>query len=242
MAYVDPNVACAPWTTSDKLCCEGSGNSVDCDGTTTPLVFHWDEDDVIGAATNLLFKRSCFRWPGLCTRTVQPCICSDAVCVCGKREHAIELTSDYPIHSIEEVRTDEDGDGTLTVLDSAAYRLDESSRLVRIDGNPWPICWRTMEVDFTTGKEPPIEAQMAAAELACSLLKACKGEKCDLPAHVRSVSRRGVEYDVWDVVALLQAGMTGLPLVDHFLSVWGGPCRRSRMFDATRSPVAMRVS
>jgi hypothetical protein len=163
------------------------------------------------------------------------------VCVCGRREHAIELMADYPIHEVTEVRTDEDGDGTLTVLDSAAYRLDEHARLVRVDGLSWPLCWRTMEIDMVVGKEPPIEAQMAAAELACSLLKACNGEKCGLPAHVRSVTRRGVEHDVWDVVALLQAGMTGLPLVDHFLSVHGGPCRRSRMYDPLRDRQATRV-
>lgn len=239
MAYVDPTVACAPWTTPDKLCCEGSGDSVDCDGTATPLDFKWDEDQVIAAATNLLFKRTCYRFPGICTRTVIPCICAAVVCVCGKREHAIELTSDYPILGIGSVTIKAEGEPD-NVLPETAYRLDEHSRLVRIDGEPWPLCWRDVVVEYTTGREPPIEYQMAAAELACELLKACRGQKCSLPAHVRSVARRGVEHEVWDVVALLASGLTGNPVIDHVLSAHG-PCRRSRMFDPTRAHVATRV-
>lgn len=239
MAYVDPTVACQPWTTPDKLCCEGGGDSIDCDGAVTPLEFRWSEEQVIAAATNLLFKRTCFRYPGLCERTVIPCICSRPVCMCGRREHAIELTSDYPIHEITEVV--EVVDGVEAVLDASAYRLDEHRRLVRIDGQGWSKCWTDIKVSYTTGRMPPVELQMAAAELACELFKACRGTKCDLPPHVRSVTRRGVEHDIWDVVSLMSSGMTGLPMVDHALMVHGGPCRKSSMFDATRSSTAVRV-
>lgn len=242
MAYVDPNVACQPWTTPDRLCCEGGGDSIDCDGESTPLAYKWDEDDVIAAATNLLFQRTCFRFPGLCERTVIPCICGQSVgCVCGKLQPTIELTSDFPIHEVTEVVIKHD-DAPDETLDQNAYRLDENARLIRTDGERWPICFSDISVSYTTGRVPPIELEMAAAELACALLKACRGEKCGLPAHVRSVQRRGVDMEVWDVVALMQSGMTGLPMVDHALMVHGGPCKRSRMFDATRKLVETRVS
>lgn len=240
MAYADPTVACQPWTTPDKLCCEGGGDSVDCDGVAAPLVYQWSEEEVIAAATNLLFKRTCFRYPGLCERTVIPCLCEDPVCVCGRREHAIELTSDYPIHEVTLV--EETTAGGWTPVDPAVYRLDEHSRLVRTDGNRWAVCWNEIRVKYVTGRTPPIELQMAAAELACELFKACRGQKCSLPSHVRSVTRRGMEMEVWDVVALMASGMTGNPIIDHALSVHGGPCRKASMFDATRSHTAVRVS
>ncbi len=239
MPYVDPTVACQPWTTANKLCSTGSGDTIDCDGVVTPLDFNWSVADVIAAATNLLFRRTCYRYPGLCTRTVIPCICGHQNCVCGKLEPTIELTSDYPIHSISEVKVD-DGAGQYVLL-AANYRLDEHSRVVRIDGLDWPTCWTDVEITYVTGRLPPIELQMAAAELADELLKACNGGDCKLPSHVRSVTRRGVDMEVWDVVALLQSGLTGNPLIDHALSVHGGPCRRSQMFDATRSNVATRL-
>lgn len=239
MAYVDPTVACAPWTTPDKLCNTGAGDDIDCDGVVSPLVFKWSVLEIIAAATNLLFRRTCYRYPGLCTRTVIPCICDQTPCICGKLEPTIELTSDYPIHEIVSVVAD-DGAGPYTML-PAQYRLDEHSRLIRIDGLRWPTCWTDVTVTYTTGRVPPIELEMAAAALADELLKACNGKDCSLPSHVRSVTRRGVEMEVWDVVALLQSGMTGLPLVDHALSVHGGPCRKTSLFDATRVHPAIRV-
>lgn len=203
-------------------------------------MFKWGVPEVIAAATNLLFKRTCFRYPGICTRTVIPCICSQHVCVCGKLEPTIELTSDFPIHSIVSVVVD-DGAGPYTMLDTQ-YRLDENARLIRTDGLRWPTCWTDVTVTYTTGRVPPIELEMAAAELADELLKACNGgSDCKLPAHVRSVTRRGVESEVWDVVALMSSGLTGLPMVDHALSVHG-KCRKSVMFDATRSQTTTRVS
>jgi hypothetical protein len=215
-------------------------------------VFKWGVPEVIAAATNLLYKRTCFRYPGLCTRTVIACVCNQSPCGCSKRccnigssgqpEYPIDLTSDFPIHSITSIVIKRFGEPDET-LDPGAYRLDENDRVVRYDGNPWPTCWADILITYTTGRVPPIELEMAAAELADELLKACNGgSDCKLPAHVRSVTRRGVESEVWDVVALMSSGLTGLPMVDHALSVHGGPCRKSVMFDATRSHPTTRVS
>jgi hypothetical protein len=83
---------------------------------------------------------------------------------------------------------------------------------------------------------------MACAELVCELKKACNGDaSCKLPDHVRSVSRRGVEIEVYDAVQLLAQGLTGNPIIDHALTVYGR-CKQSKMFDPTRSHRNIRIS
>lgn len=239
MAYVDPTVACGPWTTVDKMCCAGDQEGVDCDGAPVSPAFSWTDDELLSAATNLLFRRTCYRYPGVCTRTIWPCLhcggCGCHPCGCGPY-HAIELTSDYPILDITEIKVNG------VVLDPVTYRLDENARIVRMDGEMWPTCNNLgvpdppgnsdeMTIEYTTGRMPPIELQIAAAELACELKKACSGSTdCKLPVHVKSVARRGVEYDVKDVISLISVGLTGNPIIDHALAIHGN-CRRARMFD-----------
>jgi len=68
---------CAPWIDTDDLCCEGAGpDVVACDGTASPLVYKWTDDDFVLAASNILFARTCFLYPGVCTDTAWPCICA----------------------------------------------------------------------------------------------------------------------------------------------------------------------
>ena len=250
MAYVDPKVACSPWITSDKLCCEGSGDVTDCGGESTPLQYAWSDDDLIQAASNLLFARTCFRYPGACEREVWPCLegcgCQDNPCGCGAY-YAIDLTSDYPILDVTSVEING------VALDGSLWRLDENARIVRTDGERWPFCNNLgltasvytddeVRVSYTTGRIPPVELQMACAELVCELKKACNGDaSCKLPDHVRSVSRRGVEIEVYDAVQLLAQGLTGNPIIDHALTVYGR-CKQSKMFDPTRSHRNIRIS
>lgn len=250
MAYVDPKVVCAPWITADKLCCEGSGDLVECDGATTPLTYEWTDDQLILAASNLLFARTCFRYPGVCTRTVWPCLCCSGCgnhpCGCGAY-YSINLTSDFPILGVTSITVNG------VAVDPSLYRIDENARVVRTDGEEWPTCnnlgllapiatGEEIRVQYTTGREVPIELQMACAELVCELKKACNGDpSCALPAHVRSVTRRGVETEVYDAVALLSQGLTGNPIIDHALTVHGN-CRQARMFDPTRVPRNVRIS
>ena len=250
MAYADPKVVCAPWITADKLCCEGSGDLVDCDGTTTPLQYEWSDDDLILAASNLLFARTCFRYPGICTRQVWPCVhCGcmvDHPCHCGPY-YAIELAADYPILGVTSVTING------VALDPSRYRLDEDARVVRTDGERWPTCnnlgitegvgySEELVIEYTTGRAVPVELQLACAELVCELKKACNGDpNCKLPSHVRNVTRRGVEIEVYDAVQLLAQGLTGNPLIDHALTVHGR-CGQARMFDPNRGPRNVRIS
>jgi hypothetical protein len=249
VAYVDPKVVCAPWITADQLCCEGGGDLVDCDGTTTPLQYKWTDDQLILAASNLLYARTCYRYPGVCTREVWPCLqCSCASCgPCGCGIYrAIELTSDDPILSIVSVEING------VVVPNTSYRLDEHARVVRTDGERWPSCNNLgltadpvghdeIRIEYTTGRPIPIELQMACAELVCELKKACNGDpSCKLPAHVRSVTRRGVEMEVYDAVALLSQGLTGNPIIDHALTVYGR-CGQARMSDITRNQRHVRT-
>jgi hypothetical protein len=249
MAYTDPRVACSPWITSDRLCCEGGNSTTDCDGVVTPLVYEWSDAELIQSASNMLFARTCFRYPGICSREVWPCIdcCScSGPCCCGAY-YAIELTSDYPILDVTSVTING------VVENPANYRLDENARIVRTDGEQWPTSnnlgltnYATgvdeIRVVYDTGRTPPMELQMACAELVCELKKACSGDpSCSLPSHVKSVTRRGVDYEVNDVVNLLAHGLTGNPIIDHALTLYGN-CPKSVMFDAAHYHRNVRIS
>lgn len=248
MPYVDPRVACQPWIDDSVLCCEAT-ETTDCDGVVTPLVYPWTDAELIQAATDLLFARTCYLYPGVCTRTIWPCVdcgCGCSPCGCGPY-YMVDLTSDYPILDVTEVRIDG------VVLNPANYRLEENARLVRTDGERWPSCnnlgltatpttsGAELQVDYEAGREPPQALKMAAAEMVCELKKACNGDNsCALPDHVRSVARRGTSYEVDSVFSLLESGLTGNPIIDHALSVYG-KCLRGRGIDPTRRPEQVRV-
>lgn len=218
---------CSPWTTPDKLCCEGDGDTTDCaTGDPVSLVYEWTDEDYILAASNILFARTCFLYPGVCEATVWPCIgctCKPHPCACCGTYSAITLPTSFDV--IEIVSVEEDG----VALDPSAYRVERRNILVRLDGNRWQRnsfalpgseCAETT-IEYTSGAEPPVELQMAAAELACELKKACNGQECALPGHVKSVTRRGVEFDLTDLTELLKTGSTGLPMVDYAIQVHG---------------------
>lgn len=217
---------CSPWTTPDKLCCEGGGTSTSCDGSSVPLVYEWTDEQYIMAASDILFARTCYLYPGVCDQVVWPCICCGCQChpcACGLYS-AIELPTDYDVLSITQVT--ENG----VVLAPTAYRVERRNVLVRIDGLRWnaPNSFALPDstavetiVEFEAGRMPPIELQMAAAELACALKKACNGDDCELPPHVTALARRGVSMDLTDLSDLLKTGTTGLPMVDHAISVHG---------------------
>ena len=76
-------------------------------------------------------------------------------------------------------------------------------------------------VEYTVGIAPPIELQMAAADLADELKRACSGDSCALDPRVQSFARRGVHVELTDLEKLLKSGATGIPSVDHALKVHG---------------------
>ena len=251
MPYADPKVVCSPWITTAELCCAGGSDVTDCGGATTPLDFRWSDDQLIEMASNLLFARTCFRYPGVCTRQVWPCLdctrCGRSPCGCSSCYDAIELVADFPIIAVTEVLING------VPEDPANYRLDENARLIRTDGDVWPTCnnlgiigpYATDDevvITYTTGRTPPVELQLACAELVCELKKACNGDtSCNLPSHVRSVTRRGLEADIYDASALLAQGLTGNPLIDHALTVHGR-CGGAKMYDPARDRTRVRIT
>lgn len=248
MPYDDPRIPCQPWIDPAELCCSGDPTTTDCDGNVVPLTSIWTDADMISAVSNILFARTCYRYPGLCQKTVWPCNecnCGCHPCACGTWS-ALKLPTDYPIHSIDEVKIDG------VALAANDYRLDNGKWLVRMDGERWPLCnsfnlpntsSSEVTVKYTVGREVPIELKMAASELVCELKKACEGSAdCKLPSHVQSITRRGVEMEVYDVAALLVNGMTGIPMVDHALKVHGNCSQQGMVFDPLSPPRGYGVS
>lgn len=243
MAYRDGWQVCAPWVDPAALCCEGDQTITDCDDVEVPLVFQWTDEDYALAASNLLYNRTGRRWPGACSRTVWPCLscnCSDHPCGCGTYD-AIRLPSDYPITEIVEITIDG------VPMAPAEYRLDEFDRVVKLDGTLWPSCnnlgivpvvgatCAEISVSYIAGRVPPIELQMAAAELACELKRACNGDaSCSLTGvrdHVQSISRRGVSLQLQDITELLQSGATGNAIIDHALAAYAVTKPMGYLFD-----------
>lgn len=241
MPYRDPRVTCEPWITADQLCCDGAQSVEDCNGDETALSFTWTDAQLIQAASDLLFARTCYKYPGVCTQTVWPCLgcggCGAHPCGCGAY-YAVWLQSDFPILSVDQITIDG------VVVDPATYRLEENARIVKTDDEHWPHCnnlgltagptttsGSELLVTYTSGREAPAALQMAAAELVCELKKACNGDSsCTLPAHVRSVSRRGTSMEIDSVFSLLDSGLTGNLIIDHALYVYG-KCPRAQAFD-----------
>lgn len=239
MAYSDPRTVCAPWIAAADLCCDVDGEIAACgpDGEPTALVYNWTDDEIILAASNILYARTCYRYPGLCEIEIWPCgkcQCLRAPCGCGFYD-ALELPTDYPLVSVESVSIDG------VELAEEDYRVDQGKYLVRLDGDRWPSCNSfdlpsssavEVIVQATVGREPPIELKMAAADLACELKKACNGsENCTLPPNVRSLTRRGVEIEINDLGDLFRDDRFGIPSVDMAIKIHGRCGHHGSVFD-----------
>lgn len=152
-----------------------------------------------------------------------------ATCGCGALSRA--LLPGYPVVSITEVQING------VVLSADEYRLDGWRWLTRMadaDGNEqfWPACQRmdvplgedgTWGVTYDFGVAPPILGEMAAAQLACQIYKACDGQECLLPVGTTQVTRQGISIQrapflSWGRIQGQWA--TGLNLVDAFLSAY----------------------
>ena len=151
--------------------------------------------------------------------TWRNCVCSGA-CSCRAR---CEVPFPTPVASVEEVKVDG------VVLATTAYRLDVyrgRTVLVRTDGECWPEC-QDMElndtevgsfsVTYTPGEALPAAGAVAAGRLAGEFLKQCQGADCALPDQLLTLSRNGVEVQVADPQAILDAGLTGIEQVDLWI-------------------------
>jgi hypothetical protein len=222
---------CTPWTTTDRLCCPDEAPSTDCAGDPVVPTYPWTDDELIDIASRMLFHATCERFPGVCSgNTLRPCSCAcrdETCCKCDRR--AVPLAGRYPVLEIEEVRVDG------VVLPPSAYRLDEFSRLVRVDGERWPVRQDmtadpltdadTFVIRYTVGRAVPDDLQYAAALLACELKKVCGGQGCQLPDRVQRVIRDGIEYEVVDVGTMLArpGSAFGIADVDRIVALYQ-PC------------------
>lgn len=220
---------CAPWVTPDQLCCEGDVTQVDCAGDDVALDFKWSDDDLVLAASNILYGRTGYRYPGACTFQTWPCVdkcrpgcewgCSR---LCGRRGDRLVLPTKLEVLSASVVI-----DGTPLDNTNDAVFVIEGNALVRVDGERWPlqnygvsgVAGVDLRVTYTAGDVPPIELQIAAADLACELKKSCNGNDCALDPRVSSFARRGVSVELTDLAEMLKSGSTGIPSVDYALSI-----------------------
>jgi hypothetical protein len=173
------------------------------------------------------------------------------ICGCGF-ESAVKL-SGYPVTEINAVTID---GVDLPEIDPDTgqpnWRLDRYTLLTRLDYRDdqgvvqprrWPACQNlslpddqggTWSVDYNYGDPPPLPGQIAAAQLAGELYKACNGGECALPQGVTRLQRQGVTIErgvllTWGQSVTsrgIRTGSwtTGLELVDAFLSAynpWG---------------------
>lgn len=130
--------------------------------------------------------------------------------------HQLDLP--LPVGSIEEVKVDG------AVLDPSAYRLDSGGRLLRIDGEGWPLCQDmeaadtevgTWSITYTQGIPVDGLGAYACGVLAGEFAKACGGGKCRLPAGVQTVARGGVTMTL--TPGVFPDGRTGIHEVDAWL-------------------------
>ena len=211
-------------------------------------------DACIAAASEILYLASGKQFPGVGQRTVRPChtdLCRFGLQVlsrghlvgwgwwggswcwggsqCGCRPISKVPLAGY-VRSINEVMIDG------AVIAPSEYFVYEHRDLVRKNHARWPRC-QSMDVDddaqgaftvtYTYGKVPPVIGQIAAARLACELLKGCRNdEDCALPNGVVRVTRQGITYERTTLLRALagsaRAGkivwQSGIGEVDYFLN------------------------
>lgn len=112
-------------------------------------------------------------------------------------------------------------------VDDTAYRVDDGNRLVRTDGDCWPLCQDmnadvdqlgTFAVTYTPGIAVDGWGAYAAGVLACEFASAIGGDSCRLPPNVTQIVRLGVTITIGQQT--FPGGMTGIREVDEYVSYW----------------------
>lgn len=167
--------------------------------------------------------------------------CGGDTCAC---DSTATLVLPGPVSEVTAVRIDG------FTVDAADYRLDGNSRLIRTDGQGWPTS-QDLEanadeqgafvIDYQWGAPVPTGGSLAAAVLACEFAKAVTGAECALPQRIQTITREGVTTAILDGFESLEAGRTGLWLVDSWVvSVTKAP-KRSTVASPDYRPAARRV-
>jgi hypothetical protein len=130
-----------------------------------------------------------------------------------------EIQLPGPVGAITDVSIDG------VTVNPSVYRLD-GDRLVRQDGNPWPVAQdlakplgqtNTWSVTYTRGETVPSVVNLAAGLYACQVAKARTGGTCVLPNKVTSITRQGVSVQTVNVSDYLHEGLTGVGDVDTLI-------------------------
>jgi len=113
-----------------------------------------------------------------------------------------EVTLPAPVQEITEVKID-----GAALPTTGAYILYNSRKLVRTDGELWPLCndltkldteVNTWSITASFGEEVPELGKLAVGELAAEFAKACVGDECLLPRGVTSLVRQGTSMQIDD--------------------------------------------
>lgn len=221
------------------------------------------------AATEVLNAKTAFQFDN-CQLTLRPCrrecassdgywewgttprpymwngVWYNAACgTCGDNCSCValqEVVLPRPVNQIIEVKVDG------VPLVTTAYRVDDWSRLVRLDGNLWPYCndltqadteVGTWSVTATFGAALPELGSMAVGELAAEFARALAcDDDCRLPPHVQAITRQGIDIQMLDPNALFAEGRIGLYFSDMFISSFNphGLVERARVYNLDRPP------
>lgn len=154
------------------------------------------------------------------------CGCASS-CSCSA---TYEVALHGPASSVTQVKVDG------VVLDPSAYRLDPGGRLVRVDGEGWPLCQNldaadtedgTWSVTYTAAAAVDGIGALAAGALAGQYVRACTGSDCDLPQTVTQIVRNGVTMTM--APGAFPNGKTGIRSVDAYLERWNPTGARGRI-------------
>lgn len=145
------------------------------------------------------------------------CACVGA-CRCGAR---CKVYLPGPVASVASVSVDG------VVVDPAAYRVDDARWLIRTDGNCWPTGQNfdvdsgtgTFTVTYGQGTPVPQVVLDAAGTLACEWAKMCRGEECQIPTRIATLTRQGTTFDGVNIDQLLAQGFTGISSVDQIIAI-----------------------
>lgn len=141
---------------------------------------------------------------------------------CGGTGCSCDALSEVPMPGTVAVIDEVWLDGILMAPET--YRLDDTNRLLRVDGDVWPACQNMRQaydaegafsIIYIPGVIPGTAGLWAAGVLAWEYSKACTGGKCRLPAAVTSIVRQGVsmQFDT----GMFDSGLTGIREVDAYI-------------------------
>lgn len=141
--------------------------------------------------------------------------------------HQVLLPS--PVAAITQIKVDG------AILPASAYRVDDWCKLVRLDGEPWPLCNDlnlpdtepgTWSVAALYGEAVPAMGRLAVGALALQFAKGlCSANGCrSCSATVTQIDRQGVRKRFRSADAV--TGETGVYLADQFIAAFN-PTRSS---------------